>query len=263
MPEALREFQNAFARALLDPDSPPADARIARLAAQPGFAVYRNTVMKGCIDALQANYPAVTRLVGEEWFRAAAAVYARAYPPARPTLLYYGEDFARFLAGFAPAQALPWLADVARLDRFWTAAHAAASEPPVTAAAVAALPAQALAGTVLRPHASARWAWFADAPIVTIWRHNRAAEESVASGEMPWHGEGVLIVRPHGAVDSHDLDHAGCVFLDHCAAGATLGQAAAAAVGGDPDCDIASLMAQLLQVGAFARPEIHPLPLEE
>ena len=33
---------------------------------QPAFAVYRNTVMKACIDALQANYPAVTRLVSEE-----------------------------------------------------------------------------------------------------------------------------------------------------------------------------------------------------
>ena len=43
--------------------------------------------MKGCIDALQANYPAVTRLVGEEWFRAAAAVYVRQAPPTNPMLL--------------------------------------------------------------------------------------------------------------------------------------------------------------------------------
>ena len=28
------------------------------------FAVYRNTVLKGCIDALQANYPTVGQLVG-------------------------------------------------------------------------------------------------------------------------------------------------------------------------------------------------------
>ena len=59
---ALTRFQDGFAQALLAPD--PAEiaglsAAIAALARQPGFAVYRNTVMKGCVDALQANYPAI------------------------------------------------------------------------------------------------------------------------------------------------------------------------------------------------------------
>jgi len=31
--------------------------------------------MKGCVDALEANFPAVARLVGKEWFRAAATEY--------------------------------------------------------------------------------------------------------------------------------------------------------------------------------------------
>ena len=54
---------------------------LSALESQPGFAVYRNTVLKGCIDALQASYPTVCQLVGTDWFRAAAAVYARAQPP--------------------------------------------------------------------------------------------------------------------------------------------------------------------------------------
>ncbi|MEW6690119.1 MAG: DNA-binding domain-containing protein, partial [Pseudomonadota bacterium] len=83
----LAAFQDAFAAALAA-DEPR--SALPQLGAQPGFAVYRNTVMKGCIDALQANYPAVERLVGEEWFRAAAAVYARAEPPAHASLLDYG-----------------------------------------------------------------------------------------------------------------------------------------------------------------------------
>jgi hypothetical protein len=82
----LARFQDRLVRTLLNPELP----------APPAFAVYRNTVMKGCIDALQANYPAVARLVGEEWFRAAAAVYARANPPRVPMLAEYGEGFASF-----------------------------------------------------------------------------------------------------------------------------------------------------------------------
>ena len=62
----LETFQDGFANALLALE-PSVDCapELAYLVAQPGFAVYRNTVMKGCIDALQANYPAVARLVGE------------------------------------------------------------------------------------------------------------------------------------------------------------------------------------------------------
>ena len=59
---ALCAFQDAFAEALLAPSGAVANSpELTRLIAQPGFAVYRNTVMKGCIDALQANYPAVGR----------------------------------------------------------------------------------------------------------------------------------------------------------------------------------------------------------
>lgn len=250
MSASLAAFQDAFAQALLAPDAVPADARVARLAAQPGFAVYRNTVMKGAIDALQANYPAVARLVGEEWFRAAAAVHVRASPPARATLLYYGAGFAEFLAGFGPARELPYLPDIARLDRFWTEAHAAA-EQPVMAGGVAALPPETLARAVLRPHASARWAWFERAPIVTIWRRNRERDEPADGAELDWRAEGVLVVRPYGVVESHDLDRGGFAFLDRCATGACLAEAAAAALDADPRADLGRLMAQLLEAGAF------------
>lgn len=255
MSASLSTFQHAFAHALFAPDAVPTDARLARLAAQPGFAVYRNTVMKGAIDALQANYPAVARLVGEEWFRAAAAVYVRSSPPARATLLYYGEGFAEFLAGFGPARELPYLPDVARLDRFWTEAHAAAAEQPVIAGDVARLSPATLARAVLRPHASARWAWFEGSPIVTIWRRNREPDHGTGVTDLDWRAEGVLVVRPYGVVESHNLDRTCCTFLDACATGASLAEAAAAALKADPRVDLSRLMAQLLEAGAFGRLE--------
>jgi hypothetical protein len=246
----LERFQDGFARALLADDSAGLAPEIARLAAQPGFAVYRNTVMKGCIDALQANYPSIARLVGDEWFRAAAAIYVRANLPRHPTLADYGADFAAFLASFPPAAELPYLPGVARLDRFWTEAHAAYDETPVEAAAVASLAPDALRRTVLRPHASARWAWFDAQPIATIWRRNRYPGGADA-GEIEWRGEGVLIVRPQAAVEYTELDAAACAFLDACAAGGTLGEAAAAALAVRADADLAALMTRLLEAEAF------------
>jgi hypothetical protein len=264
----LAAFQDGFAAALLAPDL-SADgmfaegAELARLVAQPGFAVYRNTVLKGCIDALQANYPAVSRLVGDAWFRAAAAVHARAELPHQPMLLDYGSGFADFLAAFEPARALPYLAGVARLDRFWTEAHIARDEPPVAATDVARLDAAALARTVLRPHASARWACFDEQPIVSIWQRNRqAASDAAAEGgaipDLAWHGEGVLIVRPHAVVEWTPLEKSDCAFLDACAAGGTLADAAAAALAADAHADLAALMARTLGAGAFGQLALRP-----
>jgi hypothetical protein len=253
---SLWRFQEAFAQALLAPTEHPETCapEVAHLVAQPAFAVYRNTVMKGCIDALQANYPAVARLVGEEWFRAAAAVFARAHLPRHPTLASYGEGFADFIAEFAPAAELTYLPDVARLDRFWTEAHTAADGTPIEAAAVARFAPDALARAVLRPHASARWAWFESQPIATIWRRNRYPGDQ-DEAELAWRGEGVLLVRPGGRVENVALDAADCAFLDACAAGGTLADAASAALAVDGHADLARLMAQLLEAGAFGRLE--------
>ncbi len=246
---AAAPLQDAFVRAMLAPEE-QAPAEIAALVAQPAFAVYRNTVIKGWIDALQANYPAVTRLVGEEWFRAAAAIFKRKSPPTVPMLHEYGSGFAEFLARFDPAAELTYLPDVARLDRFWTLSHIAADANPLAAAAVADLEAAALARTILHPHPAARWQWFADAPAYTIWSRNRIGEATEAA--LDWQPEGALLTRPHGTVIWQQLDEADCAFLDACAAGHTLDAAAQAALCAQANVDLARLMEKLLIAGAFS-----------
>jgi hypothetical protein len=246
---ALARFQDAFARALLAADGAPA-ADVARLTAQPAFAVYRNTVMKGCIDALQANYPAVARLVGEEWLRAAAVIYVRETPPGEPTLLRYGAGFADFLARFEPAAEFPYLCGVARLDRYWTEAHGAADKDALDAAAIAGLAPEALAATVLHPHPAARWAWFPEGPIYTIWSRNRSEENSLS--DLDWRPEGALLARPRDIVQRIALDAAGCALLDACAGGAPLAAAAQRALQAQGDADLARLLSTLIEAGAFS-----------
>lgn len=251
----LRRFQDDFAKALLEPSYAGATPELAELAQHSAFAVYRNNVMKSCIDALQANYPAVARLVGDEWFRAAAALYARAHPPVQPMLLQYGQGFERFLAGFAPANELPYLPGVARLDRFWTEAHIARDEAPLDPCALAALDETMLLRQVLRPHASARWCWFDTHPVVTIWQRNRAPGP-IDESASDWHGEGALVVRTDGSVRWLGLDAAAYAFLVTCAHGGTLGDAASAALAVDANVDVAGLVGPLLDAGAFARPSM-------
>jgi hypothetical protein len=255
----LEGFQHAFAAALLDPDA--SDSSIAALTAQPGFAIYRNTVIKGCIDTLQANFPAVARLVGEEWFRAAAAIHVRAEPPRSPVMLDYGVGFARFLESFEPAAELPYLPDVARLDRFWTEAHAAADAEALAPAAMA-IPLDQLQGAALRPHPAARWRRFEGQPIFTLWQRNREFA-GADDGEIEWRGEAALITRPGGAVEARLIDTGACAFLDACAAGRTLAEAALAALAVDASIDLTRLMTTLLDAGAFSRLDLPHSTIEE
>lgn len=244
----LADFQDRFAYALFA-DGDSIAPGLAALVRQPGFAVYRNTVMKACIDALQANFPSVARLVGEEWFRAAAALHVQADKPQDPRMLFYGAGFPRFLADFQPAAALSYLPGIAQLDRYWCEAHAARDETPLDPTSLSRLAPHVLGKAVLHPHPSARWKWFDAMPIYTIWQRNRQAGED--NSEIAWQGEGALIVRPHAAVEWHPLNAAACALLDACADSRPLGEAAAAALDADPHIDLASLLAGLLEAGAF------------
>ncbi len=245
-------YQDAFAAALLadDPAASPCPM-VERLRRQPGFAVYRNTVMKGCIDALQANYPTVERLVGEEWLRAAAGVFARRQLPSQPSLVLYGEEFPSFLAAFEPAREIPYLADVARVDRLWTEAHVAADAPELDAATLAALPPSAMSSFGLRLHPAARWTWSDDWPIHALWSHNRSREADFEA-PMEWIGEGVLVTRPLGPVRVEAFARGGVALLDACRAGVSIEEAVQCALDAQTDVDLAGLVRLLLQAGAFS-----------
>ncbi|HEY1608433.1 MAG TPA: DNA-binding domain-containing protein [Paraburkholderia sp.] len=243
----LARFQDAFVAALYGRDTD--DARVAACTAQPAFGIYRNTVFKGSIDALAANFPTVARLVGDAWFRAAAAVYVNASPPDDPRLLLYGRAFPDFLEHFEPARELPYLGNVARLDLLWIDAHVAPDDTCTDAASIATQPADRLTNLTLRPHASARWAWFHGQPAYTIWRANRERVEVPA--DLAWHSEGVLLVRRGGEVIWRPLSAAGHAFLGACAAGAPFEAAAQSALDAQPDADFGALFQMLLEAGAI------------
>ncbi|MDF3934274.1 HvfC/BufC N-terminal domain-containing protein, partial [Pseudomonas citronellolis] len=246
MNDSLADFQDAFVDALYRrPTDEPRG-----LAALPGFAVYRNTVFKGCVDALRDNFPSVERLVGADWFDAAAARYARQTPPDDARLILYGATFADFLADFEPARALPYLADVARLDYLWLEAFGADREDALALADLAGLDAAELATRTLRPRVGVRWRWFPGQPIYSLWRYNR---EGVALPEtLPWHGEGALLVGGPRGVTWQPLDAGACAFLDACAAGADLDRASALALETQADLDFTALLGRLLAAAVFA-----------
>lgn len=248
---SLRAFQDGFAAAVASPGRAPGlPTQIGLLAGQPAFAVYRNTVMKGWIDALEANFPAVFRLVGEEWFRAAASVYARRHPPRRPMMSLYGEDFDTFLAGFEPAGELPFLPPVARMDRLWSEAASSANAPMLTPDALAAAGPLAADRSVAALHPSARFDWF-ETSAPTIWLDARGYTLEADELDYEERGEGLFLVRPRETVHALKLTRGAHLFLNACAARRTLEAAASEALAAEPSLDLTSLIAELLGIGAF------------
>lgn len=243
----LRQYQDDFI-ALAFQNWDPA-ASVASIAAQPGFAVYRNTLLKACVDNLAANFPTIMRLVGAPWFRAAALEYARFEPPTSVSLFDYGDTFPDFLGRFPPAAELPYLPEVARLDKLWIECHTAADAAPLAAAQIASIGHEALGLIRLSPHPATRWLASDQHPAGAIWLTNREAREFVSV--TPWHGDSVLLTRIDNAVHWRLIDSGTVAFLDACARGASLQEAAAHALSFQPDLDIAGTLAMLLQTDAF------------
>lgn len=247
MNQAFAGFHDGFAAALYG----RGDHALAR---QPGFAIYRNTVMKGCVDALQANFPVLCRLVGEAWFREAAGLYAGAHPPRERSLLRYGADLPDFLQRFEQELGLPYLSGVARMDHAWLCCHTAADAMPLSAAALATCEPAELHSLRLQPAPAAWWQWFPAHPVYSIWDSNRRAlDESAPTDEAAtpaWRGEGALLVRTGGAVQWMPLEEAACAFLDHCRSGQGLLQAALES--GLRQQALQGLFARCLEAGVFA-----------
>jgi hypothetical protein len=230
----LLEFQRDFAATL---DAP----------AKGAMRVYRNTVLSGCVDALRANYPVVASLLGEEMFEAVAADYGSHCPPRRPVLALYGAHFPDWLEGQGWVEDLPYLPDVARIERLHIEALFASDVEPLEMAALAGRDEwQALQ---LALHPATRFDWLTS-PAMSIWLAHRDGLEGEL--EFAWHAEGVLFTRPGLKVQPIRLDRAGHRFLFGIRLGESIGAAAIAAAHLYPESDIGSLFTSLVNCGAFA-----------
>ncbi|WP_298241475.1 DUF2063 domain-containing protein [uncultured Bradyrhizobium sp.] len=249
-PEPGLSFAAAFAPALLDParSTPAIVTGPNGKSANRRYDVYRNNVTVSLIDALAAVYPAVQRITGTEFFRAMARVHVRSNPPTSPLLFEYGREFPAFIETYEHAQDMPWLADVAHIERAWLDAYHAADASPLSPARLSAVPPDRLADVVFVPHPAAR-CLRSQYAAVTIFAANRDdASVMRIDASTP---EDALITRPEFDVTVHRLPPGGAVFADSLMSGQSLGEAAASALDAGPGFDLAANLAGLIEAGAF------------
>jgi len=226
-------LQQEFAAALLDPAMPCPPAARAWNGSDPArrLNVYRNNVTSSLIGALADTFPVVQALVGEEFFRAMAAVFVRERPPSSPLLVRYGENFPDFIETFEPAGSLPYLADVARLEMARLQSLHAADARPVDARELGAAmrAGEHASDLLLALHPSLRLLASGFA-VVSIWAAHQGHGDLAEVDE--WQGESALVVRPQldvlvvpcdpGTIEFALCLQRGCGFAESAATAAAI-----------------------------------------
>ena len=248
----LHELQAAFAAAILGGEDAPlaAAVRADGIAAERRIQVYRNNSLITLTAALQATFPVVCRLVDERFFGFAAQAFIRAAPPRAPRLAEYGAGFPDFLAGFAPAAALPYLPDVARLE--WAIARAfhAADAPPLDPARLAALPPEAQGAAALVAHPSAGLV-ASPFPIEALWQANQPGRDG-SGVDLDGGPCRLLVHRRDDEVEMMRLDAPGHALAGALLAGSAIEDALAAALAADAGFDAGPPLGRLLARGVFS-----------
>lgn len=243
----LQARQFAFGQALLQANL-PAPEGILGAASERRFNVYRNNVVTGLVSTLCDAYPATVRLVGDAFFRAMAKGYALAHPPGSPMMFDYGADFPAFIDAFAAARDIPYLGDVARIERAWVEAYHAAEAAPLSGPTLR----DVLAGSDLRlltvtlhPSLCVLTSPF---PALSIWEMNTGSMHG-RTIQLDDGAEETLIVRPQADVHLHRLRQGGAAFFIALAKGYSLVDAADQALAGNGAFDLVAAIATLVDAG--------------
>lgn len=239
-----------FAAALLDPGhSPPPGLKTCN-GSDPTrrLDVYRNNVVASLIDALAASFPVTQALVGVEFFRAMARIYIAGSPPISPLMMEYGRTFPDFIATFAPAADVVYLADVARLERLRVDAYHAADAAPLAADDFRPLLAdpERLLALRLTLHPACRWLRSGYA-VFSLWAAHQGAIE--LRDIDPAQSETALVIRPEYEVRVLSLPPGGADFLDALGSGETLAEAASRSIATNPAFDLSANLAGLIEHG--------------
>ncbi len=232
--DALLNPQAAMPDGLIDPKGRPAPRR---------FDVYRNNVTVGLVRALEAGFPAVKALVGDDFFRAMAVEYARNNPPQSRIMMLYGDGFDHFIRSFAPAAALGYLADIATLEQAIRHSYHSADATPMAPAVLGEMTEEQFLSARLR-FAPAVYLQSSPWPIHSIWHaalYQRETPKMVA--------QDILILRPSFDPEVHLLPRGAIDFLHAVQMGQTVETALVTAK--DADFDLAAVLSILIAGGAL------------
>jgi len=262
---SLREIQQRFAGDIAAGSTiAPTFVRTSGTSTGERMAVYCRTIRANYRNAMSATYPAVRRIVGTLSFNAAVDAYVDAHPSRCGDLNEYGDAFGDFLHGYAEADELPYLRDVARLEWAIDEAHRAA-EPALAPEAVLTALSHVAAGALPELHLglepSCRLVASAF-PLLRIWQVNQPGYDGDLRVDFTA-GRHCMRIRREPNARCSECDDSGIMieridaahfeWLSAIARGATLAEALERAVDTDPAFHLQTALQKFIGDGSIDR----------
>ncbi|MEO9685458.1 MAG: DNA-binding domain-containing protein [Tateyamaria sp.] len=241
--------QRAFRAALLDPKAPaPAGLQDgAGRPAQKRFDVYRNNVTVALIQAMQAAFPILHKLLGAQNFDQLVRLFVRAHPPTSPLMMHYGAELPVFLTQFSPLSHIAYLPDVARLELAMRRSYHAADTAPFDATKLAVIAPEVLMNSTLNLAVSIELVP-SDWPLFDIWRFNT----QVGADKPRAAAQSVLITRAEFDPKPHALSLDQAAWIAAVMTGKPLVAAQEEACTHNPDFDFGRMLTLLIQTNSVA-----------
>ena len=249
------EFQSDVSVALTDSKaSCPAQVRQQGADSQSRrFNIYRNNRAVSLIESLKATFPAVNKLVGDEYFSAVARNFIDVHPPQSAVMAEYGGEFGEFIRQSPNAKNIPYVADLAALEwaRLQSYHSSDAEILPLDTLLSKAQPSQydSLVFSVLPSlyQLSSRW------PVGSLW--SEITSPAAQTADKPAFdmnvSEHIVVLRREYEVFVQVLPESGAMLLERLKRGDSLQEAVSSVTQHDPEFDPGLHLQGLIDLGAF------------
>ena len=241
----LREIQRQFMQGILH------GAAVPGVLPPAALSIYANNARVNFIQTLKLTYPAIGRLVGEEYFRQSACEFQRLHPSRSGDLQNVGAGFADYLETLHGCDAYRYLPAVARLEWAYQEALIESELAPLDLNRLAQVEPHDYLALRFRLQPSVRLVESAF-PILAIWKANVVegpAQEYCV--DLDAGADRLLVVRGFEEVRIHTLTAGEFTFLTRLLAGDAFAAAVESASDANSDFDPGAALKRFVALRAI------------
>ena len=198
----LCELQDRFLRGILDGEAANAKSLVLAQGLDPleRLAIYANNASANFLESLRFSFPAVRRLVGEDYFSQCVRQYHRRHPSRSGDLQHTGSAFSDFLGELHGNDQFAYLQDVARLEWLYQESLIASDHAPLDFGRLAAVEPAQYDDLQFKLHPAAHL-FASPYPALEIWRANVDGEADPKEIDLTQGSDRLGLTRTRGRIE--------------------------------------------------------------
>lgn len=250
---SLNNDLSSFARAIVrgEVPSPLINNGYANYAVYIAIEVYRNNYRGNLHDTLSGAYPVIRQLVGDDFFRLLARKFIEQHDSHSGNLHHYGAEMAEFVAAFEPAQTLPYLPDVAKLEWECHSAYFTDDAATFNITRLAQVLPEQYSELVLHTHPNC-YLLRSRYPVAAIWHAHQPAANKDFHIDLDSGPCNALVSRKDDFVKVSELTDAEADWMQAIQEGMPLGTAMAATQERHANFDLQAALLKLVKLEVFS-----------